>query len=97
MENCRKSVLFLFLSAFFIAFSVSARAETVEEKKAAVNYDETLPAPEEAPAVEEAPLVPQVPAGAQPVQAVVPPAFSFPETARSPTVPRLPPGKLRRA
>ena len=48
MENYRKRVLFLFLSVFFIAFGVSARAETVEEKKEAANYDETLPAPEEA-------------------------------------------------
>jgi hypothetical protein len=54
MENCRKSVLFLVLSVFFIAVSVSARAETVEEKKAAANYDETLPGSEKVQAEESA-------------------------------------------
>jgi hypothetical protein len=72
MENCRKGVLLLFLSVFFIAFSVPARAETVEERKAAANYDETLPAPEEVRALEEAPPATQVSTGAQPAQAVVP-------------------------
>lgn len=72
MENCRKSVLFLVLSAFFVVFCVSAHAETVEEKKAAANYDETLPAsaaiPDESPVT--APAPPTVPAS-QPVEAVV--------------------------
>jgi len=72
MENCRKSVLFLFLSVFFIAFSVSAQAETVEERKAAANYDETLPAPGEARMVEEVSSMTQVPLGVPPVQVMAP-------------------------
>jgi pimeloyl-ACP methyl ester carboxylesterase len=66
MEKFRTRVLFLCLSAFVIAFSVSACAETVEEKKAAVNYDEILPVSEEARTVDE------TSAGTQPAQAVVP-------------------------
>ena len=73
MENYRQSLLFFCVIAMVTTFSVSACAETVEEKKAAANYDETLPVPEEARAVEEAPSAPQVPPGAQPVQAMVPP------------------------
>ncbi|MDD5226627.1 MAG: hypothetical protein PHV97_05555 [Candidatus Omnitrophica bacterium] len=69
MENCRKGILFLFLSAFLITFSVSVCAETVvEEKKAAANYDETLPAP-------------QVPQGAQSAPASVPPVQGIPAVA----------------
>ncbi|MFH1800356.1 MAG: hypothetical protein ABH891_05885 [Candidatus Omnitrophota bacterium] len=72
------SVLFLFLSAFFVAFGITAYAETVEEKKAAANYDETLPVLGEARVVEGASLVQQVPEGAQPVQAIVPPVRAVP-------------------
>ncbi len=78
MDNCRKSVSCLFLSVFLIALSVSARAETVEEKKAAANYDETLPAPEDTQAVAESPATPQVPADVQPVQAIIPPTQGAP-------------------
>jgi hypothetical protein len=70
MESGRTRVLFLFLGVFFVAFSITARAETVEEKKAAANYDETLPEPGEARVVEETSSVQQVPVGAQPAQAV---------------------------
>ncbi len=47
-------------------------AETVEEKKSAANYDETLPAPGENRVVEEAPSASQASAVAQPVQPIVP-------------------------
>ncbi|MFA5167840.1 MAG: hypothetical protein WC530_04845 [Candidatus Omnitrophota bacterium] len=80
MKNCRKSVSFFFLSVFFIAFSVSARAQTVEERKAAANYDETFPASEKAQVVEETPSAPQVPAGARPAQTIVPPVQVAPGT-----------------
>jgi hypothetical protein len=57
MEKCRKGILFLFLSAFCIAFSVSVCAETVvEEKKAAANFDETLPVPGKVSPVPQAPI-----------------------------------------
>jgi hypothetical protein len=69
MKNFRKGILFLFLSAFLVAFGVSVCAETVvEEKKAAANYDETLP-------------VPQAPQGVQPVPAIVPPVQVTPAAA----------------
>ena len=88
MENYRKSVLFLFLSVFFVTFSVSARAETVEEKKEAANYDESYPAHEEAQANQEASSVPQVSSGVQPAQAVIPPVQVAPAvTVAAPTVP----------
>ena len=74
MENCRQNFLLLCLIAIVMAFSVPAYAGTVEEKKAAANYDESLPAPEEARVAEEAPSTPQVPAGVQPAQEVVSPA-----------------------
>jgi pimeloyl-ACP methyl ester carboxylesterase len=81
MENCRKSVLFIFLSVFFIASSVPAQAETVEERKAAVNYDEVFPEPKEARDVEEAPSAAQVPSGVRSVQAIVPPVQTVPPAA----------------
>ncbi len=56
-----------------MAFSVSARAETVEEKKAAANYDETLPASEAAQALGEVPSVPQALADAPSATTVVSP------------------------
>jgi len=63
MENCRKSILFFFLSVFFIIFSMPARAETVvEEKKAAANYDETFPDSGESRADEDVSSVSQAPA-----------------------------------
>jgi len=78
MENCRRSVLSLCLIVFFAAFSMPGYAETVEEKKAAANYDEALPTPEEIQARQEA----SAPAGVKAAIAtsVVPaqlvPAFS---------------------
>ena len=78
MENCRRGVLFLVLSVFFIASGVSAHAETVEEKKAAANYDETLPAAEEAQAIEKVSSEPAsasvgtVPSPAVPIAAPAP-------------------------
>jgi hypothetical protein len=41
MKNFRKGILLFFGMVLFAVFSVSARAETVEEKKAAANYDES--------------------------------------------------------
>jgi hypothetical protein len=87
MENCRKSVLFLFWGAFFIACNVSARAETVEEKKAAANYDETLPAPGEGRIVEETSSMPQVPSRTQSAQKIVPLAQVVPSAGQA-TFPR---------
>ncbi|MFA7255244.1 MAG: hypothetical protein WC133_03995 [Candidatus Omnitrophota bacterium] len=81
MENCRQNFLLLCLIAIVMAFSVPAYAGTVEEKKAAANYDETLPVSQEARIIEEAPSTPQVPTGAQPVQAVVLPAQVAPMAA----------------
>lgn len=53
MENCRKSVFFLFLFIVVAGFNVPARAgSSVEEKKSAANYDETLPMPEDASAIQ---------------------------------------------
>ncbi|MFH1208187.1 MAG: hypothetical protein V1673_01335 [Candidatus Omnitrophota bacterium] len=83
MENCRTRVLFLFFAVFFIAFSVAVRAETVEEKKAAANYDETLPAPGEARVVEGASSVPQVSTGVQPAQVIVPPVRVVPAATQA--------------
>jgi hypothetical protein len=84
MENCRRSVLFLFLFAFFAAFGVVAHAETVvEEKKAAANYNETLPVTGEARVVEEASSVQQVPVGAQPAQAVALPVQVAPAPVKA--------------
>ncbi|MFH0986105.1 MAG: hypothetical protein V1882_11360 [Candidatus Omnitrophota bacterium] len=60
MKNCRESLLFVFLSVFVIANSVSGYATTVEEKKAAANYDETLPGASEQKALEEMALAEQV-------------------------------------
>ena len=74
MEKYRKRILFLFLSAFLIAFSVSARAGTVEGKKAALNYDEILRSSEEDQTVDEASPALPASAGAHPGQTVVPPA-----------------------
>jgi hypothetical protein len=92
MENYRKSVLFLFLGVFLIAFSVSVYAETVEERKAAANYDETLPGPEEDQSVDDAGSVTPVSAEAQPVQATVPPVQAVPvTTAEAQTVPAVSP------
>ncbi len=87
MDNCRKSIVVLFLSVFLIALSVSARAETVEEKKAAANYDETLPTPEEARALEEASSAFPTPAEA-PAQAIVSPIQEAP--AVTPEAQRVP-------
>jgi hypothetical protein len=62
MENFRTKVSFLFLTAFLFTFSIIAYAETVvEEKKAAANYDETLPAPGESRADGEVSSVSQTP------------------------------------
>ncbi|MDD5226679.1 MAG: hypothetical protein PHV97_05825 [Candidatus Omnitrophica bacterium] len=62
MKNFRTRVWFLFLTAFLFTFSIMARAETVvEEKKAAANYDETFPVPEESRADEEASSFSQTP------------------------------------
>ena len=78
MKNFRKSVLFFFGVVFFTNFSVFVHAETVvEEKKAAANYDETLPAAQEVQPVGESSQVPAIPVNAQPavpaVQAVTAP------------------------
>ncbi len=81
MENCRQSLLLLCVIAMVTAFSVSARAETVEEKKAAANYDETLPVPGEVGAVVEASSTLQAPAEVQPAQATVPPVQVAPIAA----------------
>ena len=75
MENFRKSVSFLFFGVFFITFSMNVCAETVEEKKASANYDETFPVSEETGAVEEAPAVPQIPAEVQPAQGIPSPVL----------------------
>lgn len=82
MENYRKSFLWLFLGVFFIAFSVSARAESVvEEKKAEANYDETLPAPEGTRADELIPSQLQAPTEVQPLESEAPPAEVVPAEA----------------
>ncbi len=86
MENYGKSVLFLFLSAFFIAFSISVHAETVEEKKAAVNYDETLPAPGEARVASASP----VSAGIQSTQKIVSSVQAVPAASQTTLPPVLP-------
>ena len=85
MENFRKSVSFLFFGVFFITFSMNVCAETVEEKKASANYDETFPVSEETGAVEEAPAVPQIPAEVQPAQGIPSPVLpaSSPEVKGS--------------
>ncbi|MBI4711202.1 MAG: hypothetical protein HY767_01905 [Candidatus Omnitrophica bacterium] len=83
------------MSVFFIAFSVSAQAETVEERKAAANYDETLPAPGEARIAEEVSPTTQVPAGVRPVQAIVPqvPAVPAPGPVTVPAALPIPSGQ----
>ena len=93
MENCRKGILFFFLSIFFFAFSVSTHAETVEEKKAAANYDETLPPSEETQVVPEAPSASQVPVEVQPAQAIASPVqTTSAATSEAPVAPVAGPG-----
>ncbi len=102
MENFRKSVLFLFGVVFFTAVCLLAHAETVEEKKAAVNYDESFPAPGENKPVEVTPAVPAVAVAVQPAQAVASPvqvtpiAPSMPQavTAAIPAIPPAPPAAV---
>lgn len=72
MANFRRVVLFIFLITFFIALGLSVRAETVEEKKSAANYDETLPGPGEVPAAEETSLAAPASQEVQPVPAIAP-------------------------
>ncbi len=86
MENFRKGVLFFLGIVFFMAVTVSVYAETVEEKKAAANYDETLPNAQEArpvenatqPAVAPVPSVQSAPVAPQTSQAPVPVAAGTP-------------------
>jgi len=96
MENIRQRFLFLCVIAIVIACSIPAYAETVEEKKAAANYDETLPAPEEVRAGVEAPSTSPAPATAQSAQAVVQPVQAIPaatsEVSQAPVAsPVIPP------
>lgn len=83
MKNFRKNVLFFILSSFIILSSVPVRAETVEEKKEAANYDETLPASGEAQRGEEASPVPQASPEAPPAQPVVPGSSVEKETPKT--------------
>jgi hypothetical protein len=84
MKNFRKGILLFFGMVLFAVFSVSARAETVEEKKAAANYDESYPAAGEARPVEKIAPVPAASANTQPVPAVVPPVQVTPVVAAPP-------------
>ena len=76
MKNCRESLLFIFLSVFVVANSVSGHATTVEEKKAAANFDETLPGPKKQKAIEEMALATQASEDATSTQTVIPPVAS---------------------
>ncbi len=68
-----------------MAFSVPVRAETVEEKKAAANYDETLPASGAAQVLEEVPSVTQAPVEAPSATIVVPPVQEMSQTMSVPS------------
>ena len=95
MESYRQSFLFLCVIAIATACSIPAYAETVEEKKAAANYDETLPVPEEVRAGVEAPsTLPELASGqsaqtvVQPVQVVAVATSEVLQTpAASPVIP----------
>jgi pimeloyl-ACP methyl ester carboxylesterase len=69
MRNFRKISVFLLGIFLFMALSVPARAETVEERKSAVNYSESYPDEGAVQPVEEAPQVPAAPAALPVVQA----------------------------
>ena len=99
MENRRQIFLFLCVIAVVTAFSIPAYADTVEEKKAAANYDETLPAPGEARPVVETYSASKISIGAQPTRAIVSPvqaasaATSEVRTAPAASPASLPPKK----